>query len=222
MALNADVLALGEAFWTWRAATQPLSGDDIPRIERPAGWAPDWSPDAIAERRKALARFDREHAALSKAIASASVQDQVDWRLLGSAIARVHWELDVPRGWQRNPQFYVHQTLGAIFEALLTPPPFGRDLLARLESIPRTLEAARENLAADAVRPFAELALSSLGDIVPRLSSVEREVAPHLKTPAGQEFANAGRALERFAEWLRGHLDSMSNETAIGRQAYVE
>ena len=39
---------LARDFWTWRAATQPSSGDDIPRIERPAGWLPDWSRDAIA------------------------------------------------------------------------------------------------------------------------------------------------------------------------------
>src|SRR5579864_3202018 len=168
------LLDFGTEFWTWRAATQPLSGDDIPRIERPAAWVPRWSPDDVAARRKRLTELEAEHASLRLDAEGAPRDVYVDWRLLGSALARVRWELDVLRGWQRNPQFYVHQTLGAIFEALLTPPPFGRDLLARLESIPRTLEAARENLAADAVRPFAELALSSLGDIVPRLSSVER------------------------------------------------
>ncbi len=34
---------LARDFWAWRAATQPSSGDDIPRLERPAGWRPDWS-----------------------------------------------------------------------------------------------------------------------------------------------------------------------------------
>src|SRR5689334_10907673 len=113
--VNADVLALGEAFWSWRAATQPLSGDDIPRIERPAGWAPDWSAESVAERRRELARLEREHAALGKAVQAMGEHDQVDWRLLGSALARVRWELDVLRGWQRNPMFYVHQSVGGVF-----------------------------------------------------------------------------------------------------------
>ena len=28
---------LARDFWTWRAAEQPISTDDIPRLERPAG-----------------------------------------------------------------------------------------------------------------------------------------------------------------------------------------
>jgi hypothetical protein len=63
---NSALLALGEEFWTWRAVTQPLGGDDIPRIERPAGWTPDWSPDAIAQRRQRLKALQHEHAALQK------------------------------------------------------------------------------------------------------------------------------------------------------------
>src|SRR5690349_6945352 len=98
--VKSEVLTLGEAFWTWRAATQPLSGDDIPRIERPSGWAPDWSQEAVAARRHELARFEREHAALASTTNAWPVADQVDHRLLGSALARVRWELDILRGWQ--------------------------------------------------------------------------------------------------------------------------
>jgi uncharacterized protein (DUF885 family) len=216
--VTTDVRDLGEAIWTWRAATQPLSGDDIPRIERPAGWAPDWSRESVAARHHELARFEAEHSALYSAVAAATVPDQVDWRLLGSALARVRWELDVLRGWQRNPQFYVHQTVGALFEALLLPAPRSSDVLARLESIPRTLDAARENLAAEAVQPFAHLALSSLEDIGPRLRVVARELAPLVDAT----MDSAVQALENFAEWLRGRLHGMSTETAIGRQAYVD
>src|SRR5437867_3787184 len=48
---------LAERFWSWRAGTQPLSGDDIPRIPRSAEWLPDWSPGAVAAQRKALTDF---------------------------------------------------------------------------------------------------------------------------------------------------------------------
>ncbi len=47
-----DLQTLGRDFWAWRARTQPVSGDDITRIDRPAGWAPDWSRRSIEERRK--------------------------------------------------------------------------------------------------------------------------------------------------------------------------
>src|SRR5689334_15043742 len=32
---------LATDFWNWRAANQPISSDDIPRIERPHDWVPD-------------------------------------------------------------------------------------------------------------------------------------------------------------------------------------
>jgi Bacterial protein of unknown function (DUF885) len=228
--MNADVRALGEAFWTWRAATQPFSGDDIPRIERPAGWAPDWSRDAIAARRGDLARLEGEHAALRSTVASAPVADQVDWRLLGSALARVRWELDVLGGWQRNPHFYVHQTVTPVFEALLPPPPFTaertRDILLRLDSIPATLDAARENLADQAVAPFAQLALSALDGIGTRLTRVSAELVRHVDASSTDRLeramATAARALEAFAEWLQSRLAGMSKETAIGREKYVD
>ncbi|MBV9899223.1 MAG: DUF885 family protein [Chloroflexi bacterium] len=229
MVANADVQALGEAFWKWRAATQPSSGDDIPRIERPAKWAPDWSAEAVEGRRGELSRFEREHAALGTAVASGPVADQVDWRLLGSALARMRWELDVLRGWQRNPHFYVHQTVTALFESLLPPPPFTAertsDLLARVESIPRTLDAGRENLSTDAVAPFARLAFSALEGVGPRLSRVAAELVPVLDASGADRveaaMATAARALEQFAEWLRSRAGGMSSETALGRQAYV-
>ena len=38
-----DLDLLAEEFWVWRALHQPVSSDDIPRIERPESWDPDWS-----------------------------------------------------------------------------------------------------------------------------------------------------------------------------------
>ena len=49
---------------------------------------------------------------------------EVDRRLLRSAFARVRWELDVERGWERDPTFYVQETLGAVYDLLVPPPPF--------------------------------------------------------------------------------------------------
>ncbi len=36
--------ALAADFFEWRRVQQPVTGDDIPRVERPEAWVPDFSP----------------------------------------------------------------------------------------------------------------------------------------------------------------------------------
>src|SRR3954452_12900883 len=112
----AALTALADEFWQWRRIEQPNSLDDIDRMERPPGWLPDWSAAAVAGRRRALAEFAVRHRALD--LSSAPVALQVDGRLIGSALARVHWELNLLREWQRNPRFYLDQSLVPLFELL--------------------------------------------------------------------------------------------------------
>ncbi|HEV7662438.1 MAG TPA: DUF885 family protein [Chloroflexota bacterium] len=229
MPFSADLTALADDFWTWRASAQPLAGDDIPRLERPPGWTPDWSADAVAERRRQLQYFEATWDGLGRATANASRADHVDYRLMGSALARVRWELDIQQGWRRNPNFYVHQALGGIFEALLGLTPFTtertNDLLLRAESIPATLAAARENLADEAIAAFARLAIDALGDVRGQLETVARELesflAPEAVARLSSAFTRGADELEQFAEWLSGRVASMPTQTAIGRAAYV-
>lgn len=95
MSTKADsVTNLSQSFWTWRAAEQPFTNDDIPRLDRPANLKIDWTSATIAIRRKDLIEFESRRKALAPA-ASAPVAEQVDYRLLGSAIARVDWELNI-------------------------------------------------------------------------------------------------------------------------------
>src|ERR1700730_11240972 len=108
---------LAKDFWSWRAVEQPLSTDDIPRLERPRTWTPDWSPEAVQRYRMQLVEFETRWKSIDRS--SWPVPRQVDYRLMGSAIARVRWELEVLRNWQRNPMFYVDQTAGAYFHLLL-------------------------------------------------------------------------------------------------------
>src|SRR4051794_10803693 len=107
---------LAEEFWNWRLATLPDSSDDLPRVERPEGWLPDWSSKAIAGRREVLAELTRRHRELE--LSDEPVEVRVDGRLLGSALARVHWELELIRAWERDPGFYVQQSLGPIYVEL--------------------------------------------------------------------------------------------------------
>ena len=113
---------------------QPFSEDDIPRRERPAGVAIDWSPQSNVKRRRKLAAFEKHWKGVAPACGSA-ISQQVDCRLIGWSQARVHWELHIQQGWKRNPSFYVEQTLGAMYVLLLPPPPF--DATRQAENVHR-------------------------------------------------------------------------------------
>lgn len=216
---------LATEFWSWRAVHQPVAGDDIPRIDRPDGWLPDWAPATVRQRIAARQDFQRRWEAIDTT--GWSVPRQVDYRLLGSAIARVEWELEVYPTWRRNPLFYVQQTLGSVFRLLLSPTPFDETrssaIVRRLEQIPVTARHARENLT-DAIRPFAELAIDEFDRAGDRLREVEAELAPHLVGHDADRLPDATReaiaGLEALRDWLRQQAPSMPTETAIGREAY--
>jgi len=218
---------LATDFWEWRAANQPVSYDDIPRIERSAGWISDWSRQAIERRRTELLEFTKRHEAIDPG--SWPVSQQVDYRLIGSALARVHWELNVTRAHELNPGFYVDQTLGVLFLSLLKPPPFdeerSRVIINALQSFTGTVDQARENLTGHAIKPFALAAIEKLADIRPRLTKVAAELSSFLSGVDSAELNEATdmalNALESFHDWLNSQLASMAETTAVGREAYV-
>ncbi|MCH8203508.1 MAG: DUF885 domain-containing protein, partial [Proteobacteria bacterium] len=173
---------LAAEFWVWRAVHQPTSGDDIPRIERPAGWVPDWRPETVARIREDLTNFEARHSAIETA--DWPVARLNDYRLTGSAIARVRWELDHLAAWRRNPYFYVEQTITPFYEQLLPPPPFTKariqTLIRLAQAIPATLDAALDNL--DDIRgPLARASAGVLLNIDTQLAAVAAALAPHLE-----------------------------------------
>ena len=225
-ALADDLQTLARDFWTWRAVTKPMDRDDVNRVVRPHGWAPDWSREAVEARRKALAAFEARWATLADP--ARPILWQVDRRLIGSALARVHWELDVKRSLRRDPMFWVDQTVPAVVEALLSPPPFEKersdDVAVRLESIPRTLEQARAALD-EAAAPFARLAIEDLAGIGPKLTAAMNSLSPLLDPNArpriGPATMKAIAALDAFRAWLEGRLPSLPDRTPVGRDGYI-
>jgi len=221
-----DLAALSRDFWIWRAATQPITRDDLPRADRPHGWAPDWSAAAVEGRRTRLASLTARWQALADA--RAPTARQVDHRLLGSGLARVRWELDGVASWRRDPGFYVDQTVGAVVDVLLPPPPFdrdrARDLVARLRAATDILTAARANLS-DARAPFARLAIADLDGIGPRLQTATAAVAlqlpPGSAPTLGRDTEAAVAALEAYRAWLQTRVGAMPEEVAVGREAYL-
>src|SRR4029077_11083357 len=129
---------------------------------RPGGIR-DWSKAAIEKRRSDLAQFE---ARWKKIDASGwPIPKQVDYRLMGSALSRVRWELDINPRWKRDPNFYNEQTLTALAEALTIPPPYdearSREILTRIKNIPSILTQGSENLE-DTPAPFASVAIQNL------------------------------------------------------------
>jgi hypothetical protein len=216
-----------QSFWQWRATEQPFTGDDIPRIDRPTGFAVDWSAKTVQRRLDQLAVFEQRWKALAPT-AQAPVHEQVDYRLLGSAIARVRWELAIQKNWQRNPEFYVDQTLGSVFVFLLPPPPFSeerqREVVARLKQIPETIDTAKQNLT-DIRQPFAQLAIDALDHVSERLGQVETALAPEFSDANRRALAEAipaaAAALADYRLWVERKLPDARKDTAIGRENYI-
>jgi uncharacterized protein (DUF885 family) len=215
---------LANDFWTWRAKYAPFTGDDVNRIERPGGTR-DWSRDAIDKQRKDLAEFEARWKKIDPA--QWPIPSQVDYKLIGSALARVRWELDINPSWKRDPNFYIAQTLTPIVEALTVPGPYdaalSREILTRIENIPSILQQGVENLDKPPA-PFATVAIQALEKIRPRLHQMATALLKST-TLKEQELNSAtdraADALDRFREKLREMLPSLPNETALGRDAYV-
>ncbi|MCH8929946.1 MAG: DUF885 family protein [Proteobacteria bacterium] len=223
--LNPGLQALAQEFFSWRAIQQPATGDDIPRVERPDGWVPDWSPAALTRYRTGyrdfLARLDElDHADWSKV-------DRVDARLLRAAIQRVRWELDVLRSPQRNPLFYIDQTLGSVFELLILSSPItperAENIVLRLEAFPGLTQAAYSNLD-QAVRPFSRAAIAVLIDIDERLRKMRIALQLHfpeaLRERLQRATKKAAAALQGYAHWLESADPIMTDEFSPGTDAY--
>src|ERR1700736_501372 len=215
---------LAADFWTWRARYAPFTGDDVNRIERPGGMR-DWSRAKIDNHRKELAEFEARWKRINPN--SWPIPRQVDHRLIGSALSRVQWELDINPRWKRDPTFYIEQTLTALTEALTIPGPYdaarSREILTRIQNIPTILEQGVANLDKPPA-PFASVAIQALDGVGERL----RKMAATLQSSTALSEADlknavdrAAEALERFRAALQQKLPTLPQQTALGRDAYV-
>lgn len=226
-----SIRSFSDDFWRWRSRYQPFSQDDIPRVDHPSG-PRDWSRSAVSKQQADLKRFDQRWRSLP--YQALPIADQVDYRLLGSALARVHWELEINKRWERDPTFYVDQAITGLLEALLVPPPFNaqrsQEIVERMQNIPAIFRDGMSNL--HPAKPFADLALGELRDIRTKLTSVAREAGPML-TAGGDKPASALRAelvksatdaadaAEAFRNWLEKGLPSYPTKSAVGRDNYL-
>jgi uncharacterized protein (DUF885 family) len=215
---------LADDFWAWRAKCAPFTPDDVNRIERPGGIR-GWSQASINQSRKDLAEFEARWKKLNPA--RWPIPKQVDYKLVGSALSRVNWELDINPRWKRDPNFYIEQTLTALAEALTVPAPYdearSREILTRIENIPSILQQGSENLE-NPPAPFANVAVQNLNGIRDRLRTMASTLVgsttlkPHELNAATDR---AAEALEKFQQQLKHKLPTLPQQTALGRDAYV-
>ena len=214
---------LADDFWTWRAKYAPFTGDDVNRLERPGGIR-DWSRASIDQQRKDLEQFEARWKTLDAT--AWPIPQQVDYKLIGSALARVRWELDRNPRWKRDPNFYIAQTLTALAEALTIPAPYdegrSREILTRIENIPSIMQQGLQNLEKPPA-PFAGVAIRSLDGIRDRLRKMASALAGSTTLTADElngACERAAGALEKFQQQLK-EKPSLPQQTALGRDSYV-
>ncbi|HSR83558.1 MAG TPA: DUF885 family protein [Streptosporangiaceae bacterium] len=211
---------LAERFWAWRARQQPRTRDDIPRLDRPAGWLPEVDSVLATRRREELAAFQ---AALVRT-RPVDVADQVDHRLLRSAMARVTWESEILQA-QRIPRYWIDQAIGPVFDALLRPgvdPARVAEVVRLLRAAPVTLGHAAAALSRPA-REFAELAVGELDGIEDRIGACTLALA-RIDPGAAAELRSAGTdaaaALTKFGADLAAAIPSLPGARPVGRSQY--
>jgi hypothetical protein len=224
--IAADELAsLATDLWDWRARQQPALGDDIPRLPRPSGWLPDFSPEGVDRVRHRRDELTARWRALD--VGDLAVEAQIDHRLLGSVLSRVTWEIDVLQSWRRDPLFHVHQALNPYFDRLLALPPFGDEraagIVAAVENVPLTVERALAALDAPA-GPLTVAALELLDGVGDRLRESTAALVDRLPAAHRQALTAAVPAATAALDRLRAGLadrDGLSDVVAAGEEAFV-
>ena len=129
--------------------------------------------------------------------------------------------------WRRQPELYVGPGLGGVFGLFLhrlrPEAELVRDAAARLRAIPEALGHGRRNLVPALVPPvFVDRALGQaragaryVRDLLP-----DEVRDPALRPTLAEAGAVAGRALDDFAEFLRGLRDRAAGGFAIGEARY--
>lgn len=227
MAVARSVADLGRQFWEWRLPTQLRTSDDIPRVDRPRGWLPAFSAASVEQRLARAEEFRHRWSAVPRDDLAPDVE--VDLRLIGSALARVSWECEILRNWERDAVLLAEQAIGPYFDLLLRPPPFdaGRraDLQHVLDNVPAQVEVARTNLARAGVAPLAAAAIRLLEGIEDALPASVGALQPHLSAAEHDRLRGVGdeaaAAMAELREWLRTHRDGFAPLEPVGREGFL-
>ena len=236
-------------FWQWRSITAPITSDDLPRtaVVRPIQWAPNISQAAFIEQEIIYESFVQElqqlHDADSTPFSTWSNFDQTDYYASTSALARVHWELSLFRPHHKDPNYYLQQTYGSIWDLLVTqriwnPIVIREKLLSRLSAIPTTFTQAMINLQNGVpTQAYAKLYLQTVGisnetSVSPLIQALKLSMQAIIATsqpPLSTKIATAlidgakeaGTYLTQFTEFVHTSQSNWSTNSSVGEANYL-
>ena len=216
---------IAKEFFTWRAITQPATSDDINRVERPDGWTPNYSKITIE---KTIQKYNDYRSILFEIPrVNWTRSDSVDFLLMRSAIERINWEMNILKLPSKNPDFYVQQTLGILYELLIINSPMteirAKNIITRLNSFQRTINDAKINLT-EPVNVFADIALQNLDEPRKRLEdcseSLKQIFPKKYHSDLDKAIYGAATALEDYIDWINENRELMTDNFSVGKNNY--
>ena len=220
-----SVEQLANDFWAWRAKHAPFTADDVNRIERPGGMR-DWSRASIDRRRKDLAGFEARWKKLDPT--QWPLPKQVDYKLIGSALSRVRWELEVNPRWKRDPNFYIEQTLTALAEAAhRSRHRMMKRVAEKFSRASKTFRPSCSKARKTSIsrprrsQPSRPRNLDGIRDGLRTMASALVGLTTLKPQELNAATDGAADALEKFQQQLKDKLPKLPQQTALGRDAYI-
>jgi uncharacterized protein (DUF885 family) len=177
----------------------------------------DYSAAAIQKQIAALHEWDKKIAAIDASALDA--EPAADRDILLNSIRAALLQLEVIRGWEKNPDIYSTGVTNAIFTIMERPyAPVDTRLRAAVEReklIPQAFVEARKNLK-NPPRIYTEIALQQIDDDISFFQNdVPRAFTEATDAQARAEFAKTNAAvidaMKSYAAWMKSDLLPRSN-----------
>ena len=234
-----SVLTARQARQARQATTNPPDllrlFEEFTALERPVlrGGAPDYTPTALAAKRRSLSALQSRLAAMD--VAAWPIDQRVDHALLGALMNGLDFNLRVLKPWERDPAFYkslwikesdtpAHEgpTHHAVVELWTYRFPLSKPdqvrLASELGTIPPLLVQARGNLTGNA-RDIWVTGAGTMAEQVTELDNLARRVSDtsdDLKRAVGA----ARDATAAFVAWLEQQAPRKTGPSGIGKDHY--
>jgi uncharacterized protein (DUF885 family) len=172
----------------------------------------DYSKQAIQQEVVTLKQYEREISAFPASQLGAD--EAADREIVLGAIRSTLLDLEVIRGWEKNPDRYSSTATNAVFVIMsrkFAPPEDRlRSVIAREKQMPRMFEAARMNLR-NPPKIFTEVALAQLPGIISFFQKDVPLAFQDVKDPAlldqfRQSNGTVIRELQRYEMFLKNDL----------------
>ena len=189
----------------------------------------DYSAAGVEKNIAALHDYEKKLMAIDPAALDA--EPAADYQILLNSIRANLLQLEVIRGWEKNPDSYSSGVTGSIFTIMERPyAPVNTRLRAAVErekQIPQVFVEARKNLK-NPPHIYTEIALQQIDGLVSFFQSdVPSAFADATDAPAKAEFAKTNaaviEALKSYGAWMKSDLLPRSNgDFRYGADTYAK